>query len=476
MPDLLAARAQMGTSLAFHIIFSALGVGLPLLFCIAEGLALKTKNPTWMMLTRRWTRAAAILFAIGAVSGTILSFELGLLWPTYIKYAGAVVGLPFALEGFAFFIEAIFLGLYLYGWDRLSPRAHWLCSFPIWISGAASAWFIVSANSWMNTPAGFTIKHGVITGINPIEAMLNPSTPYETVHMILACYVATGFAVAAVYAWAILHGKRDEYYRKGLLLGMAMGIIAIPLQIISGDLNARFLVNAQPAKLAAMEGVFHTESGAPLLLGGLADPQTGKVYYALEIPKGLSILAKDDPNATIRGLDSFAPGDRPNAALVHPSFDGMVVSGFFTLFVGAVFWLLYFFRRRRGPIDRALGSGAGQGEHPQGTPPPKRRRVVPENRLLLWGIVLAGPLSFLAIELGWMVTEFGRQPWTIYGILRTKDAVTTAPWLNISFLVFSLIYVLLAAALIRLLIGVARSPLPKVEPIDREEQPQRAGV
>ncbi|MGZ6369052.1 MAG: cytochrome ubiquinol oxidase subunit I, partial [Ktedonobacteraceae bacterium] len=189
MPDLLAARAQMGTSLAFHIIFSALGVGLPLLLCIAEGLALYRKDKTWMMLARRWARAAAILFAIGAVSGTILSFELGLLWPTYIKFAGAVVGLPFALEGFAFFLEAIFLGLYLYGWDRLSPRAHWLCSFPIWISGLASAWFIVSANSWMNTPAGFVIKNGKVVDINPIQAMLNPSTPYETIHMILACYV-----------------------------------------------------------------------------------------------------------------------------------------------------------------------------------------------------------------------------------------------------------------------------------------------
>src|SRR3984893_13242160 len=198
MSTLLAARAQMGTSLAFHIIFSALGVGLPLLLCIAEGLALKKKDANWMLLTRRWAKAAAILFAIGAVSGTILSFELGLLWPTYTQFAGAVVGLPFALEGFAFFIEAIFLGLYLYGWDRLSPRAHWLCSFPIWISGAASAWFIVSANSWMNTPVGFTIKNGKVTGIDPLKAMFNPSTPYETVHMLLACYVATGFGVAAV--------------------------------------------------------------------------------------------------------------------------------------------------------------------------------------------------------------------------------------------------------------------------------------
>ncbi len=448
MPDLLAARAQMGTSLAFHIIFSALGVGLPLLLCIAEGLALFRKDRTWMMLARRWARAAAILFAIGAVSGTILSFELGLLWPTYIKFAGAVVGLPFALEGFAFFLEAIFLGLYLYGWDRLSPRAHWLCSFPIWISGLASAWFIVSANSWMNTPAGFVIKNGKVVDINPIQAMLNPSTPYETIHMILACYVATGFGVAAVYAFGMLRGKRDDYYRKGLMLALVMGVIATPLQIISGDANARFLVDAQPAKLAAMEGVFKTQQGAPLEIGGLADPNTGKVIYALEIPRGLSILATFNPNSTIKGLDAFAPADRPNPLPVHTSFDGMVASGFFALFIALLFWFLYFLKKR----------------------------TIPTNRLLLLGIVLSGPLSFLAIELGWMVTEFGRQPWVIYGYLRTKDAVTTAPWLNISFLIFTLIYVLLAVALTRLLLGVARSPLPKVEMPGNSQQPEKAGV
>jgi cytochrome d ubiquinol oxidase subunit I len=435
MSDLLAARAQMGTSLAFHIVFAALGVGLPLLMCLAEGLALWRKDATWMMLARRWAKGAAILFAIGAVSGTILSFELGLLWPTFMQFSGAIIGLPFALEGFAFFLEAIFLGLYLYGWNRLSPRAHWLCSFPIWISGLISAWFIVSANSWMNTPAGFEIVHGKVTGINPLEAMLNPSTPYETTHMILACYVATGFGVAAVYAVALLRGKRTDYYRKGLMLALAMGAIAIPLQIFSGDLNARFLADSQPAKLAAMEGVFQTQSGAPLMIGGLADPSTGKVYYALEIPHGLSFLLTGDPNATVTGLDAFAPQDRPNPLPVHSSFDGMVASGFFALFVGLVFWLLYFWRRR----------------------------TMPENRILLWGVVLAGPLSFIAIELGWMVTELGRQPWVIYGILRTSDAATTAPGINITFLTFSGIYVILSITLIWLLLRLARSPLPKVE-------------
>ena len=448
MTDLLAARAQMGTSLAFHIIFSALGVGLPLLLCIAEGLALKTKNPTWMLLTRRWTKAAAILFAIGAVSGTILSFELGLLWPTYTKFAGAVVGLPFLLEGFAFFTEAIFLGLYLYGWDRLSPRAHWLCSFPIWIAGLASAWFIVSANSWMNTPVGFVIKNGQVTGINPWQAMLNPSTPFETVHMMLACYVATGVAVAAVYAWSMLRGKRDEYRRKGLQLAMAMALVAIPLQIISGDFNARFLADYQPAKFAAMEAVFRTQRGAPITVGGLVDQKTGQVYYALEIPKGLSLLAYYNPDATIKGLDQFAPADWPTVALVHASCDGMVTSGFFILLVAIVFWALYWLKKR----------------------------TIPEGRIMLGGILLAGPLAFLAIELGWMVTELGRQPWVIYGYLRTKDAVTTAPLLNVSFLVFTLVYLLLAWALIALLLRVARSPIPAVQTVEQARVPQEVGV
>jgi cytochrome d ubiquinol oxidase subunit I len=458
MSDLLAARAQMGTSLAFHIVFSALGVGLPLLLCIAEGLALKTKNPVWMMLTRRWARAAAILFAIGAVSGTILSFELGLLWPTYTRFAGAVVGLPFLLEGFAFFMEAIFLGLYLYGWDRLSPRAHWFCSFPIWISGLASAWFIVSANSWMNTPAGFVIKNGQVAGINPLQAVFNPSTPFETVHMILACYVATGFSVAAVYAFCYLRGNHSEYVRKGVLLGMLMAVVATPLQIISGDFNARFLANYQPAKFAAMEGVVKTQAGVPIKILGLVDPDTGEIKYAIEIPYGLSLLAYDNVNAVIKGLDQVPRDDWPNVGIVHASFDGMVGSGFFILLVALVFWALYWFRKR----------------------------AFPQNRVVLWGVVLAGPLSFLAIELGWMVTEIGRQPWVIYSYLRTRDAVTTAPFLNISFLLFSLIYVLLAVTLIWLLLKVARRPLPRVRLTARGDgfevqeptmdEPERAGV
>ncbi len=434
MPNVIAARTQMGTSLIFHIIFSVLGVGIPLLLCIAEGIALKKKDPVYMTLARRWANAAAIIFAIGAVSGTVVEFELGLLWPSYIKYTGAIIGPLFAFEGFAFFLEAIFFGIYLYGWNRLSPRVHWFTSFPIVIGGFASSMFITTTNAWMNTPTGFQLTKGKLTGIDTVSAIFNPSTPYETVHMTLGCYVAIGFGVAAVYAFAMLRGKRDDYRRKGMMLALAVALIATPLQIISGDFNARYLVTAQPAKLAAMEGVFQTASHVPLHIGGIPDPTTGTYYFDIPIPDGLSLLANYNPNTVIRGLDTYAPQDRPNPVVLHPAFDGMVGSGFFALFIVLLFWGLYFLRKR----------------------------VIPEMKLLLWGIVLTGPLSFLAVELGWIVTEEGRQPWAIYGVLRTSEAVTSASFVSVSLIIFVLVYLILGTTLILLLLRLARTPLPEM--------------
>lgn len=435
MPQLFSARAQMGTSLVFHIIFSVLGVGLPLLLCIAEGLALRYKNPSWMRLARQWSKAFAIVFAIGAVSGVIVEFEIALLWPTFANFMGSIVGLSFAMEGFAFFTEGIFLGLYLYGWDRLSPRAHWLCSFPLWISGGASAWFIMTANSWMNSPAGFTMKNGAVTNVNPWAAIFNASTPYESTHMILACYVAVGFAVAAVYAVAYLRGQRTEYNRKGLLLGMTLASIAIPLQIISGDLNARFLEGAQPIKYAAMEALLHSGRGQPLYLLGIPNPNTGQVIGAIQIPQGESLLAHFTLNSYSVGLDAFPRSDWPGIAVVHLSFDAMVGAGLFMLLVAAIFWFLYW----RG------------------------KRALPDRRWLLWGIAASGVLGFLAVEFGWFVTEEGRQPWVIYGIMRVSQAATPSQWVNVSFALFSLIYILLGATLIGLLLRLAKNPLPERE-------------
>jgi cytochrome d ubiquinol oxidase subunit I len=433
--NLIAARTQMGFSLIFHVIFSVLGVGLPLLLCIAEGLALWRKDGTWLSLSRQWTKAFSILFAIGAVSGAIVEFEIALLWSGLVKDAGAIIGLPFALEGFAFFIEGIFLGVYLFGEKRLTPFTHWLTSIPIVLSGVSSAWFITSANSWLNSPTGFQLVNGKAVNIDPFAAILNPSTPFETTHMILACYVATGFGAAAVYAVGMLRGKRDEYHRKGLQLGMLMGGSAIPFQIISGDFNARSLEVTQPAKYAAMEGVIHSGYGKPLYIGGIVDPASGQVRYALQIPHGESLISHFDLNSYTKGLDAFPPNLQPPAAVIHLAFDGMVGCAFFMFFVGIVFWGLFL----------------------------KHDHVVPEKKWLLWCAAITGPAAYIALELGWILTEEGRQPWISYFWILVKDAVNPSPWINVSFFVFVGIYLVLGTTLVILLLMLARKPKPPQE-------------
>ena len=414
----------MGTSLGFHIVFAVLGVGMPLLMSVAEGLALWRSDEAWMVLARRWSRAFGILFAVGAVSGTVLSFELGLLWPRFMAFSGGIFGLPFTAEGFAFFIEAIFLGLYLYGWDRLSAFRHWLTSIPIAVSGAASSVFVVMTNAWMNTPAGFRLgPDGQLLRVDPLAAALNPSTPTEDPHMLVSAYVVTGFVVAAVYAAGLLRGRVDIYHRRGLAAGMAMAGVAIILAGITGDTSARFVYGAQPVKFAAMEGLYRTQRGAPITIGGIPFDAQHQVIYGIEIPYGLSLLAAFDPNAEVRGLDSFPKADRPNPVIVHLSFDVMVNLGILIGLLAAAFWLMAI-----------------------------RRRSIPTGRLLLRGLVAAGPASVVVMEAGWFVTEFGRQPWIVYGIMRTSQAATTAPALGLTFAVFIAIYVVLAITTGRLLL------------------------
>ncbi|HXA41415.1 MAG TPA: cytochrome ubiquinol oxidase subunit I [Candidatus Solibacter sp.] len=431
----------MGVSLGFHIVFASIGVGLPLLLLIVEGLWLRNRDPDWKLLARRWSKAFGILFAVGAVSGTVLSFELGLLWPGFMGYAGGIIGLPFSMEGFAFFVEAIFVGLYLYGWELLSPLAHWLCTIPLVISGAASAWFVVTANAWMNSPTGFRLDHGRVTDVHPLEAIFNPGTPIETTHVMISAYLVTGFAVAAIYAVGILRRRGGTVYRKGLLVGMLLGSICAPLQVITGDMNARWVADHQPAKLAAMEGQFRTESGAPLRIGGWPNLASRNTDFAIEIPAGLSFLAYGNFNAVVKGLDSFNPGSTPDPRPVHLAFDVMVGIGFLLLGLAAwFFWLLW------------------------------RRRRVPEWPLLLRATAAAGVLGFVAVEAGWMVTEIGRQPWIIYGVVRTAAAITPAPGLLWSFWISTAIYVALGttcAALLLRLAGATRSGLaeaPETEP------------
>jgi cytochrome d ubiquinol oxidase subunit I len=436
MSDLLAARAQMGTSLAFHIVFASLGIGLPVLFLIVEGIWLKTRNPVYLTLARRWAKAFAILFAVGAVSGTILSFELGLLWPIFMRYAGGIIGLPFSAEGFAFFLEAIFLGLYLYGWDRLSPRAHWLTAFPVAISGMLSAVFVISANAWMNSPAGFRVVDGQVVDVDPIAAMFNSAWPQQSLHMVLAAYVATGFAVAGLYAWGLLRGKNDAYHRAGLMVALAVGGLLAPLQPVSGDISARWVADHQPVKLAALEGLFQTGAGVPLSIGGWPDSATRQTDYAIRIPHLLSLLAYHDPNAVVRGLDEWPRTDQPDPRIVHLAFQIMVGVGTALAVLAIWFWLAAWRARRRNAPD--------------------------DDFPALWlqrALVIAAPLGFVAIEAGWTVTEVGRQPWIVYGFLRTSEAVTPVPNQFIAFAGFTITYIVLALTVAWLLVRLGRTPV-----------------
>jgi cytochrome d ubiquinol oxidase subunit I len=413
MDPLTAARAQMALSLGFHMVFAAFGIGLPLLMVIAEGLSLRTGRSHYRDLARKWTKATGLLFAIGAVSGTALSFELGLLWPRFMEFAGATIGPAFALEGFAFFLEAIFLGMYLYGWDRLSPRAHWLTGIPVAVSGMLSGVLVLAVNSWMQTPTSAMT--------DPTAVFLSASWAPMAVHSTLACYIAVGFAVAGVYALGILRGRRDDYHRSGLRLAVTLGAVCAVLQLLSGDALARTTAACQPAKLAAMEGLFETTKGAPLTIGGIPDPDNGRVYLGIQIPRLLSLLAKHDPDAEIQGLNAFPPDERPDVVVVHLAFQVMVGSGTLLILLGA--WFAWAWRR---------GHDA-------------------DGRRLLWALVLAAPLGVLALEAGWIVSEVGRQPWAIYGQMRTRDAVTPVQAVRVSLVVFTVLYLALAAVLVGLL-------------------------
>jgi cytochrome d ubiquinol oxidase subunit I len=339
-----------------------------------------------------------------------------------MEHAGAIIGMPFSLEGFAFFTEAIFLGVYLYGWKRVSPLIHWLSGVAVAISGILSGIFVVTANAWMNSPAGFKIIDGKIVDIDPIAAMLNPASCHEVVHMTLAAFVATGFMVAAVHAFFLLRDRSNPFHRAALGLALAVACISMPLQITSGDRSARAVARLQPAKLAAMEAHYRTKAGAPLVIGGIPHDQTMTTDYALEIPRGLSLLTARDPNARVVGLEEFPRDQWPNVRVVHWSFDIMVGSGMLMLALtlcADVLWLKY--------------------------------RLLPDNRWLLRGLVAAGPLGFLAIETGWVVTELGRQPWIIYGVMRTREAVTPMPGLVVPFVIFTAVYILLAMVVVFLL-------------------------
>ncbi|HEV8320166.1 MAG TPA: cytochrome ubiquinol oxidase subunit I [Myxococcota bacterium] len=426
MNDVMFARGQMAMSLAFHIVFAAIGVAMPLFMVLAEVQWRRTGQADWLALAKRWAKGTAALFAVGAVSGTALSFELGLLFPGFMEHAGAVIGMPFSLEGFAFFTEAIFLGLYLYGWERLRPWAHVAAGVVVAASGVASALFVTLANAWMNAPRGFRVVDGAFVDVDPVAAMASPAAAHEVVHSVAAAYMATAFAVAGVHALALLRapapggdgpgalaaGALRAFHRKALGLALAVGVPAALLQPIVGHWSGQRVAALQPMKLAAMEWLVETRAWAPLRLG------------PLKVPGGLSVMAYNRPDAVVHGLAEIPRADWPHP-LVHRAFDVMVGIGF--ALAGLSLWAAWLWWRSRSRAPKADASGAA----PVGWA---------DGRRFLWATVLAAPLGFVALEAGWVVTELGRQPWVVYGVLRTADAATPMRGLVVPFVTFTLLY------------------------------------
>jgi cytochrome d ubiquinol oxidase subunit I len=436
--DLLAARWLFGLSLVFHIVFAAVGVAMPLLMVLAEWRWRRTGSDVHLELARRWAKGTAILFAVGAVSGTVISFELGLLWPRFMELAGPIIGMPFSLEGFAFFAEAIFLGIYLYGWGRVGPRFHLASGVVVAVSGAASAFFVTLANVWMNSPAGFQMMNGVATDIRPFEAMFPPGWEHQVVHVLISSYQATGFAVAGIHALLLLRDPANRFHRAALGIALAVAGTAAILQPISGDFSARQIAVTQPVKLAALEAHFETSRGAPLTIGGLPDVERRETRWGIEIPYGLSLLAFHDPHAEVMGLDAVPRENWPNVRNVHLAFQVMVGLGTLMALL-AVVALLFRLRRRDFP------------------------------RWFLRALALSTPLGFVALEAGWLVTEWGRQPFSIVGVQRVEDAVTPVGNLAIPLFAFAAVYVFLAVTTAVLLARqIGHAPKTEAPPPARE--------
>lgn len=410
MENLDFARMQMAFILGFHIIFAAVGMVMPFFMIAAHRKWLKTRNEVYLKLTKAWQKGVAIFFVIGAVSGTALSFQLGLLWPEFMKHAGPIIGMPFSLEGAAFFVEAVALGFYLYGWNRLNERFHWFTGLIIGVSGVSSGILVVAANGWMNAPSGFDFVDGAYMNIDPVAALFNEAWFSQALHMTLAAFTAVGFGVAGVHAFQVYKKRNPEFHKKAFKIALTFGAIAAILQPISGDISAKDVAQRQPVKLAAMEAHFETEKGAPLFIGGIVNEDNQEVKYKLEIPNALSFLAFGDFNAEVKGLNEFPKDEHPPIAIVHYAFQIMVGIGTLLMAAG-IFFLI------------------------------SLKKVTVSKKTWYWMLfTLLTPLGFIAIETGWIVTEVGRQPWIIHGVMKTSEAVTPMPGIQYSFFMYVLLY------------------------------------
>jgi cytochrome d ubiquinol oxidase subunit I len=428
---LLQARQMQALSLAVHIPLVCFGIAFPAMVLFLEGLWLRTGDPLYKAVAKRWSKAMIILFACGVVTGTILSFELGLLWPEFMATFGEVFGIAFGLEGFSFFMEAIFIAIYVYGWDRLPPRIHLACGIPIVIAGITGAGFVISVNGWMNKPEGFDIRNGEVVNVRPFEALFNDNFWHELVHMYLAGIIVAGFIVAAVHAAGWLRGRRERRHRVGLVVALTFAALAAPAQLLVGDWAARTVAENQPTKLAVFEGLGPTEDGAPLHILGIYED--GEVKYGIKFPKLLSLLAYHDPDARVQGLDAVAADDHPSDTginLVRFSFQGMVFIGTGLAALGVLFLWIWW-----------------------------RRRRLPHSPWFYRALVAAGPLSCVALIAGWITTEVGRQPWIVYEVMRTEEAVTNASGIPVGYGALVVVYLGLAGIAAVMLRRLARKPL-----------------
>jgi cytochrome bd ubiquinol oxidase subunit I len=426
---LLEARQMQALSFAVHIPLVCFGVAFPAMLMFVEWLYLRTGDELYRVLAKRWTKVMVALFAVGVITGTILSFEMGLLWPNFMATFGSVFGLGFAVEGFSFFVEAIFIGIYVYGWDRLSPRAHFASGIPIVISGFTGSLMVISVNAWMNHPSGFRLSGGEAVDVDPVAALFgNSYLWHEVIHMYLAAYIVAGFLVAGAYALGRLRGRWGRYERTALAIPLTVAALAAPVQVLVGDWNGREVADAQPTKLAAIEGLPDTTGGASLhLLGWYTDDQ---VKYGVAIPKLLSLLAFHDPDATVQGLDAVPDNDRPPVNVVRVAFQTMVGIGTLLAMIGAVFLVVRV-----------------------------RRKRLPESTWFYRALVIAGPLSVVALICGWVTTEVGRQPWVVYEVMRTSEAVTGAGGIPVGYATLALVYLGVGIGVAWILRRLARAPL-----------------
>jgi cytochrome bd ubiquinol oxidase subunit I len=420
------ARGQMAFTLGFHIILASLGVALPALMLLANYRGLRHQDADALKLAQRWSKAVAVTFAVGAVTGTVLSFEFGLLWPAFTGRFGEVFGVLFAMEGIFFFLEAIFVAIYIFGWKHLSPWTHFWTGVPIVITGLGGAFSVVAVNSWMNQPQGYAPTTGKVTSVEPWKVIFNPAVPYEVPHMILAAYLVTGFLVASIYAVGMLRGRRDRIHRLGLLIPLTVACIATPIQFAVGDTAARSIAKDQPIKFAGMECVQTTSTDVTEYIGGRCT--SSGVKGGIGIPGLDSFLVGWSTSTQVVGLDSVPPDDRPPAnTMLHWAFDAMV--GICTLLIGLGLWF-----------------GIGWW----------RKKDVPRSRWFLRATAASGVAAVIALECGWIVTEVGRQPWIVYNVMRTSDAVTQASGIGVTFAAVVALYVLLGATLIITLRAMSR--------------------